>query len=67
MRTSSGCPYHRKHQPMPNIYVGMDVHQSTIVLAVLPAVVAAPSRVDQLQNAVSKGQRYIARIPLAGI
>ncbi len=31
---------------MPNIYVGMDVHQTSITLAVLPADDPTPSRVD---------------------
>ncbi len=31
---------------MSNLYIGMDVHQSSLTVTVLPAVAAAPTRVD---------------------
>jgi hypothetical protein len=42
---------------MSNIYVGMDVHQESITLAVLPAHAPTPARVDRLPNDVAKLRR----------
>jgi hypothetical protein len=47
---------------MSNIYVGMDVHQDSITLAVLPAHAAAPTRVDRLPNELPKLHRYLERL-----
>jgi len=51
---------------MSNIYVGMDVHQETITIAVLPAVAPTPTRVEQVPNDLPKLQRYLARIAQDG-
>jgi hypothetical protein len=49
-----------------NIYVGMDVHQASITLAVLPARAPAPTRVDQLPNDLPKLRRYLNRLAEGG-
>ncbi len=51
---------------MTNIYVGMDVHQASITLAVLPAHAPAPTRVDQLPNDLPKVRRYLDRLAEGG-
>lgn len=51
---------------MANIYVGMDVHQTSSTVAVLPADDAAPSRVDRLPNDPRVLQRYLARLANQG-
>jgi transposase len=51
---------------MSNIYVGMDVHQSSLTIAVLPALAPTPSRVDQLPNDFAKLRRYLARVAEGG-
>jgi hypothetical protein len=45
---------------MPNIYVGMDVHQCSITLAVLPAGAAAPTAVEQVPNEPGPLRRRLA-------
>jgi len=47
---------------MSNIYVGMDVHQQSITLAVLPAGEATPTRIDRLPNEPGALRRYLARL-----
>ena len=51
---------------MSNIYLGMDVHQDSITVAVLPAHAAAPSRVDRLPNDLPKLRRYLDRLATEG-
>jgi transposase len=52
---------------MSNIYLGMDVHQSSLTVAVLPAAAPAPSRVDQIPNDLPKRRRYRARVAEDGV
>lgn len=51
---------------MSNIYVGMDVHQASITVAVLAAGDPTPSRVDRLPNEPKVLQRYLARLATRG-
>jgi len=51
---------------MSNIDVGLDVHQETITVAVLPAAALAPTRVEQLPNDLPRLQRYLARLARDG-
>ena len=51
---------------MSNIYVGMDVHQRSITLAVLPADAAAPTAVDQVPNEPTPLRRRLARLAAEG-
>ena len=51
---------------MSNIYLGIDVHQASITLAVLPAHAPAPTRVDQLPNDLPKLRRYLDRLAEGG-
>ena len=51
---------------MSNIYVGMDVHQDAITLAVLPAPAPSPTRVDRLPNDLPKVRRYLERLAAEG-
>ncbi|MGE0555221.1 MAG: transposase [Gemmatimonadales bacterium] len=51
---------------MSNIYIGMDVDQQSITLAVLPERAAAPTRVDRLPNEPGTLRRYLERAAAAG-
>jgi len=51
---------------MSNIYVGLDVHQETITVAVLPAYAPTPTRVEQLPHDLPKLQRDLARLARDG-
>ena len=51
---------------MSNIYVGMDVHQRSITLAVLPAGAAAPTAVEQVPNEPGPLRRRLDRLAEAG-
>jgi transposase len=51
---------------MSNIYVGMDVHQQSLTVAVLPTRAAAPTRVDRLPNDLATLRRYLERAAAAG-
>ena len=51
---------------MSNIYLGMDVHQASITIAVLPADAPAPTRVDQIPNELPKLRRYLDRVAQDG-
>ena len=48
------------------IYLGLDVHKDSIVSAVLPAVVRAPTTVDRLPSDLARLKRYLARQARAG-
>ena len=48
------------------IYVGMDVHKESIVLAVLPAAAKAATRVDRLPNDLARLKRYLERVGREG-
>ena len=48
------------------IYLGLDVHQDSITVAVLPADGPAPTQVDRLPNDHSKLKRYFARLAEEG-
>lgn len=52
---------------MSNIYVGMDVHQTSITLAVLPEGDPTPSPVDRLPNDPKVLQRYLGRLASQGL
>ena len=51
---------------MSNIYLGMDVHQDSITVAVLPAQAPAPTRVDRVPNDLPKLRRYLDRLATEG-
>ena len=48
------------------IYVGMDVHKDTVVVAVLPAEVATPNRVERLPNDMRRLRRFFGRLSKDG-
>lgn len=49
------------------VYVGMDVHQDSITLAVLPAAASAPARVDRLPHHLERLRQYLSRVAGAGL
>jgi hypothetical protein len=51
---------------MSNIYVGLDVHQSSLTLPVLPAAAPVPCRVDQLPNDLGRLHRYLVKVAEGG-
>ena len=51
---------------MSNIYLGLDVHQDSITVAVLPAQALAPTRVDRVPNDLPKLRRYLDRLATEG-
>ena len=51
---------------MSNIYLGMDVHQQSITLAILPAGAAAPTVVEQIPNEAGPLRRRLAPLAEAG-
>jgi transposase len=51
---------------MSNIYVGMDVHQQSVTVAVLPSRAAAPTRLDRVPNDLPTLRRYLERAAAAG-
>ncbi len=51
---------------MSNIYVGMDVHQQSITLAVLPADAPAPTEVAQVPNEERALRRRLDRLAAGG-
>lgn len=48
------------------LYVGMDVHKDTIVVAVLPEDASEPERCERLPNDEKKLRRYFARLAQDG-
>ena len=48
------------------IYLGLDVHKESITVAVLPAEMPAPTRVDRLPNDLAKIRRYCERLAAQG-
>ena len=48
------------------LYVGMDVHKDTVMVAVLPAEAAEPTVVKRLPNEASKIRRWLGRISREG-
>ena len=46
----------------PILYVGMDVHKDSVMIAVLPAAASEPTRVERLPNDPKKLQRFFARL-----
>jgi transposase len=51
---------------MSTIYLGMDVHQASITIAVLPTHAPTPTRVDQIPNEMPKLRRYLDRVGREG-
>jgi len=50
----------------PTLYVGMDVHKDSVMVAVLPAGAKEPTEVERLPNAPKRLQRFFARLAKAG-
>lgn len=50
----------------PILYVGLDVHKESIMIAVLPSGAATPTRVDRVPNEPGVLRRYLARLATAG-
>lgn len=48
------------------IYLGMDVHKDTLMIAVLPQAAATPTRVERLPNDLGKLRRWLARVAEGG-
>jgi len=48
------------------IYLGLDVHQDSITIAVLPAGAPAPTRVERLPNDLAKLRRFCERLAAQG-
>ena len=48
------------------IYVGMDVHKESLTLALLPAAVTMPARIDKLPNNLVKLKRWLERAACEG-
>lgn len=48
------------------IYLGLDVHQDSITVAVLPAGAPAPTRVERLPNDLAKLRRFCERLASQG-
>jgi len=48
------------------LYVGLDVHKETVVIAVLPAGAEKPTRVDRVPNDPKTLRRYFARLAEEG-
>jgi transposase len=48
------------------IYLGLDVHQDSITIAVLPAGAPAPIRVERLPNDLAKLRRFCERLAAQG-
>ena len=44
------------------IYLGMDVHKDSIMLAVLPVNAKAPTRIERLPNELPKLKKWLDRI-----
>ena len=51
---------------LPILYVGMDVHKDSVMIAVLPAAASEPARVERLPNDPKKLQRFFARLARDG-
>lgn len=52
--------------PLPTVYVGMDVHKESIMIAVLPAGATEPTAVERLPNDPKRLQRFFARLAKTG-
>jgi len=50
----------------PILYVGLDVHKESVMIAVLPTGAATPTRVDRLPNELRALRRYLARLATTG-
>lgn len=50
----------------PTVYVGMDVHKDSVMVAVLPATAAQPTSVDRLPNDLAVLRRLFARLARNG-
>ena len=48
------------------LYVGLDVHKETVVIAVLPAGAEKPTRVDRVPNDLKVLRRFFARLAKEG-
>ena len=48
------------------IYLGMDVHKDSITIAVLPAGVTAPTRLERLPNDLPTLKKWMARVAREG-
>jgi len=48
------------------IYLGLDVHQDSITIAVLPEGAPAPTRVERLPTDVAKLRRFCERLAAQG-
>lgn len=48
------------------LYVGLDVHKETVVIAVLPAGAEKPTRIDRVPNDLKTLRRYFARLAKDG-
>src|SRR6476620_8803556 len=48
------------------LYVGLDVHKETVVIAVLPAGAEKPTRVDRVPNDPKVLRRFFARLAEEG-
>lgn len=49
------------------IYLGLDVHQESVTIAVLPAGATAPTRVERLPNDLAKLRRFCERLGAPGM
>ena len=49
-----------------SLYVGLDVHKESIMIAVLPATATTPTRVDKVANDPKVVRRYFARLAETG-
>ncbi|HVY88174.1 MAG TPA: IS110 family transposase, partial [Hyphomonadaceae bacterium] len=48
------------------IYLGLDVHQESITVAVLPAGATVPTRVERLSSDLAKLRRFCERLVAGG-
>jgi hypothetical protein len=51
---------------MSPLYLGLDVHEESITIAVLPAGAPAPTRVERLPDDLAKLHRFCERLAVRG-